>query len=108
MEYRPLGKSGLKVAPLCLGTMMFGGPTDERDSHGIIGRARDQGFNFLDTADVYNEGRSEEVVGRAIAKDRDYWVLATKRSNPMGTSPNDKAIVFLSKAVSAIYGCGIQ
>ncbi len=92
MEYRPLGKSGLKVAPLCLGTMMFGGPTDERDSHGIIGRARDQGFNFLDTADVYNEGRSEEVVGRAIAKDRDYWVLATKLSNPMGKSPNDKGL----------------
>lgn len=92
MEYRSLGKSGLKVAPLCLGTMMFGGPTDERDSHGIIGRARDQGFNFLDTADVYNEGRSEEVVGRAIAKDRDYWVLATKLSNPMGKSPNDKGL----------------
>ena len=92
MEYRSLGKSGLKVAPLCLGTMMFGGPTDEADSRGIIGRARDQGFNFLDTADVYNEGRSEEVVGRAIAKDRDYWVLATKLANPMGKSPNDKGL----------------
>ncbi len=92
MEYRSLGRSGLKVAPLCLGTMMFGGPTDERDSHGIIGRARDQGFNFLDTADVYNEGRSEEVVGRAISKDRDYWVLATKLANPMGKSPNDKGL----------------
>ena len=92
MEYRSLGRSGLKVAPLCLGTMMFGGPTDERDSYGIIGRARDQGFNFLDTADVYNEGRSEEVVGRAISKDRDYWVLATKLANPMGKSPNDKGL----------------
>jgi aryl-alcohol dehydrogenase-like predicted oxidoreductase len=92
MEYRSLGKSGLKVAPLCLGTMMFGGPTDEAASRAIIGRARDQGFNFLDTADVYNEGRSEEVVGRAISKDRDYWVLATKLANPMGKSPNDKGL----------------
>ncbi|MSP50078.1 MAG: aldo/keto reductase [Alphaproteobacteria bacterium] len=92
MEYRPLGRSGLKVAPLCLGTMMFGGPTSEADSRGIIGRARDQGFNFLDTADVYNEGRSEEVVGRAIARDRDYWVLATKLANQMGQGPNDKGL----------------
>ena len=92
MEYRSLGRSGLKVAPLCLGTMMFGGPTNEADSRAIIGRARDQGFNFLDTADVYNEGRSEEVVGRAIAKDRSYWILATKLANPMGQSPNDKGL----------------
>lgn len=92
MEYRSLGQSGLKVAPLCLGTMMFGGPTNEADSRAIIGRARDQGFNFLDTADVYNEGKSEEVVGRAIAKDRSYWILATKLCNPMGQSPNDKGL----------------
>ncbi|MBM3533463.1 MAG: aldo/keto reductase [Alphaproteobacteria bacterium] len=92
MEYRSLGRSGLKVAPLCLGTMMFGGPTSEADSRGIIGRARDQGFNFLDTADVYNEGRSEEVVGRAISKDRHAWVLATKLANPMGQGPNDKGL----------------
>ena len=92
MEYRSLGRSGLKVAPLCLGTMMFGGPTSESDSRAIIGRARDQGFNFLDTADVYNEGKSEEVVGRAISKDRSYWILATKLCNPMGQSPNDKGL----------------
>jgi aryl-alcohol dehydrogenase-like predicted oxidoreductase len=92
MEYRSLGQSGLKVAPLCLGTMMFGGPTSEADSRAIVGRARDQGFNFLDTADVYNEGRSEEVVGRAIAKDRHAWVLATKLANPMGQGPNDKGL----------------
>lgn len=92
MEYRSLGQSGLKVAPLCLGAMMFGGPTAEADARGIIGRARDQGFNFIDTADVYNEGRSEEVVGRAIAKDRQAWVLATKLANPTGPGPNDKGL----------------
>src|SRR5690349_3649617 len=92
MEYRSLGRSGLKVSPLCLGTMMFGGPTDEEASRGIIGRARDQGCNFLDTADVYNDGKSEEVVGRAIAKDRTAWVLATKLANPMGQGPNDKGL----------------
>ena len=66
MEYRKLGRSGLKVSPLCLGTMMFGGPTDEPTSARIIARAKDAGINFIDTADVYNEGRSEEVVGRAL------------------------------------------
>ena len=66
MEYRQLGRSGLRVSPLCLGAMMFGGATDEPTSGRIIGRAREQGINFIDTADVYNGGRSEEVVGRAI------------------------------------------
>jgi aryl-alcohol dehydrogenase-like predicted oxidoreductase len=88
MEYRNLGRSGLKVSPLCLGTMMFGGQTDEAESVRVIARARAQGVNFIDTADVYNEGRSEEVVGRAIAADRDWWVLATKFANPTGAGPN--------------------
>jgi aryl-alcohol dehydrogenase (NADP+) len=61
MEYRALGRSGLKVSPLCLGSMMFGGPTDEADSARIIARAKDAGINFVDTADVYNDGASEEV-----------------------------------------------
>lgn len=88
MEYRSLGRSGLKVSPLCLGAMMFGGQTDEPTSRRIIDRARDQGVNFIDTADVYNEGRSEEVVGRAIAGHRDWWVIATKLANPTGPGPN--------------------
>ena len=66
MEYRKLGRSGLKVSTLCLGTMMFGGPTDEPTSARIIARAKDAGINFIDTADAYAEGRSEEIVGRAI------------------------------------------
>lgn len=88
MDYRRLGRSGLRVSPLCLGTMMFGGATDEAQSRRIIDHAHDAGINFIDTADVYNEGRSEEVTGRAIAAHRQDWVLATKVANPMGTGPN--------------------
>ena len=92
MDYRNLGRSGLKVSPLCLGTMMFGGPTDEPTSGRIIARAREAGINFIDTADAYNNGRSEEVVGRAIAAERSWWILATKLANPTGESPNDRGL----------------
>ena len=88
MQYRLLGRSGLKVSPICLGTMMFGGPTDEATSARIIATARDAGINFIDTADAYNKGASEEVVGRAIAAERDRWIVATKLANPMGDDPN--------------------
>ncbi|GLH79240.1 oxidoreductase [Bradyrhizobium sp. SSBR45G] len=88
MQYRQLGRSGLKVSPICLGTMMFGGPTDEATSGRIIAKARDAGINFIDTADAYNKGASEEVVGRAIAGERDRWIVATKLANPMGEDPN--------------------
>ena len=81
MDYRYLGRSALKVSPLCLGTMMFGGQTPDAEAARIIDKARARGVNFIDTADVYNEGRSEAVVGRNIAADRDYWVLATKFVN---------------------------
>ena len=89
MDHRKLGRSGLKVSPLCLGTMMFGGATDADTSKRIIGKARDGGVNFIDTADVYNKGISEEIVGQAIAVARDWWVLATKAANRMGPGPND-------------------
>jgi len=88
MQYRQLGRSGLKVSRLCLGTMMFGGATDEPASGRIIDKARAAGVNFIDTADVYSNGASEEVVGRAIAAQRQHWVLATKLANPMGSDPN--------------------
>lgn len=78
---RVLGRSGVRVSEICLGTMMFGGPTDADESNRIIASARDHGINFIDTADVYTGGRSEEITGRAIAADRDYWVLATKLGN---------------------------
>ncbi len=92
MDYRYLGRSALKVSPLCLGTMMFGGQTDEPTSRRIIDKAFDQGINFIDTADVYNEGRAEEVMGRALAARRDKWVVATKFGNPMapGSGPNER------------------
>ena len=89
MEYRRLGRSGLKISPLCLGTMMFGAQTDEATAQRIIARARDQGVNFIDTADAYAEGRSEEIVGRAIKSRRDDWIVATKLGNPIGTRPGD-------------------
>ena len=87
MEYRSLGRSGLKVSPLCLGTMMFGGATDDDTATRIVARARDQGVNFIDSADGYNGGKSEESVGRAIHEHRSWWVLATKCANP--TAPRD-------------------
>ena len=92
MDHRTLGRSGLRVSPLCLGTMMFGGATDEATSRRIIARAADEGVNFIDTADVYNEGRSEEVVGRAIATRRGWWVLATKFANPVEDGPNGSGL----------------
>ncbi len=89
MEYRTLGRSGLSVSRLCLGTMMFGGPTDAATSNRLIARAAEAGINFLDTADGYNAGKSEEVVGAAIAANRHAWVLATKIANRMGKGPNE-------------------
>ena len=78
MSYRTLGHSGLQVSTLTLGTMMFGEQTSTEDSLRIIDKAWDQGINFIDTADVYTNGRSEEIVGEAIASRRQEWVLATK------------------------------
>ena len=88
MDYRTLGTSGLKVSPLCLGTMMFGDRTDAAESGRIVASAREAGINFIDTADVYAKGESERITGKLIASDRDRWVLATKVANPMGDDPN--------------------
>ncbi len=90
MEYRNLGRAGVKVSPLCLGCMNFGGATEEKESIRIIHQALDAGINFLDTANVYNNGRSEEVVGNAIRDRRDKVVLATKVHGRMGEGPNDR------------------
>ena len=89
MEYRRLGRSGLSVSRYCLGTMMFGGPTDAATSERLIARAAEAGINVIDTADGYNAGRSEEVVGAAIAGNRHAWVLATKIANRVGKGPNE-------------------
>jgi aryl-alcohol dehydrogenase-like predicted oxidoreductase len=85
MDYRPLGRTGVQVSELCLGTMMFGawGDTDHDDSIRIIHAALDAGINFVDTADVYSTGESEEIVGKALQGRRDDVVLATEVSVPM-------------------------
>ncbi|MBD9455786.1 aldo/keto reductase [Rhizobium sp. RHZ02] len=88
VDYRYLGRSALKVSPLSLGTMMFGGPTPDDVAFRIIDKAREQGINFIDTADVYHDGKSEEVVGKGIKAHRDHWVLATKFVNSHKKGPN--------------------
>ena len=88
MDYRYLGGSALRVSPLCLGTMMFGDATDEAVAKRITDKARDAGINFLDTADLYNGGASEEVVGRCIAGHRHHWVVATKFGYRPADEPN--------------------
>jgi aryl-alcohol dehydrogenase-like predicted oxidoreductase len=92
MQYRSLGRSSLKVSPICLGTMMFGGPTDEATSERIVAKALDAGVNFIDTADAYNGGHSERVLGRAISSNRQDWILGTKLANPMGDDPNQSGL----------------
>ncbi|MFC6299506.1 aldo/keto reductase [Pseudomonas sp. CCM 7893] len=89
MIYRTLGQSGLRVSALTLGSMMFGEQTNTEDSLRIIDKAWDQGINFIDTADVYTGGRSEEIVGEAIARHRQDWVLASKVGiGPLDGLPN--------------------
>lgn len=90
LQYRTLGRNGLRVSPLTLGTMMFGGETDEATSRRIIDKAFSQGFNFIDTADGYANYQSEVVVGNAIREKRDSWVLATKFASPRGDDPNNQ------------------
>ena len=93
MDYRTLGRTGVKVSPLCLGAMMFGswGNPDHDDSIRIIHRALDAGINFIDTADVYSHGESEEIVAKALADGRrDDVVLATKVHAAMGDDPNQR------------------
>jgi aryl-alcohol dehydrogenase-like predicted oxidoreductase len=92
VNYRKLGRTGLKVSLLCLGAMMFGrrGNADHADCVRIIHRAQDAGINFVDTANVYSNGESEEIVGQALRGHRDQVVLATKVHGEMGPDPNDR------------------
>jgi aryl-alcohol dehydrogenase-like predicted oxidoreductase len=89
MEYRRLGRSGLEVSALCLGTMTFGDRTGAAEARRIVDSAFDAGVNFIDTADVYNYGESEKIVGRAIKAHRRRWILATKVANVMTERPHD-------------------
>jgi aryl-alcohol dehydrogenase-like predicted oxidoreductase len=93
MKYRTLGRTGIKVSPYCLGAMMFGavgGNPDHEDSIRIIHKALDAGINFIDTADAYSHGASEEIVGKALKGRRENIVLATKAHHPMGDDPNQQ------------------
>jgi aryl-alcohol dehydrogenase-like predicted oxidoreductase len=92
MEYRSLGRSGTMVSELCLGCMTFGRELDDRGSKELIGRFIDAGGNFLDTADVYSQGTSEEITGKAVRHNRDDLVIATKVRFAMGDGPNDVGI----------------
>ncbi len=83
MDTVSLGRSGLKVTRICLGTMMFGERTAAAEASRIVASAREAGVNFIDTADVYAKGESERITGRLIAPDRDRWIVATKVANPM-------------------------
>lgn len=92
MEYGYLGNSSLKISPLCLGTMTFGARTDLTEAERIVKSARDAGVNFIDTADPYAKGESERIVGKLIASERDYWVLASKAGNPVSGAPNESGL----------------
>jgi aryl-alcohol dehydrogenase (NADP+) len=78
ITHRRLGRSGLEVSSLCLGAMMFGDQAEEAEADRIVQLARDAGINFIDTADAYAGGRSEEIVGKAVRSHRDWWIVATK------------------------------
>ena len=89
MQHRNLGKSNLKVSALCLGAMMFGDQTGEAVAGEIVAHAHEHGVNFIDSADVYTKGASEEMVGRLIKSQRHDWVLASKLGNPMSDRVNE-------------------
>jgi aryl-alcohol dehydrogenase-like predicted oxidoreductase len=89
MQFRPLGRSQLQVSTLCLGTMMFADQTGVDEAREIVAHAREHGVNFIDTADVYSTGKSEEMVGALLQSQRDHWVLATKVGNKMSDRPNE-------------------
>jgi aryl-alcohol dehydrogenase-like predicted oxidoreductase len=92
MQYRLFGQTGVRVSPLCLGAMNFGGATSEADSIPIIHAALAAGINFIDTANVYGQGASETVVGQALAGRRGQVFLATKLRGKMGEGPNDQGL----------------
>ncbi len=92
MKYNRLGRTGLRVSEVCMGTMTFGGVTDEAEAQKMVDRCLDAGVNFFDTANVYTEGRSEEILGRTIGDRRDTLVIATKVFNAQGSGPNDMGL----------------
>jgi len=92
MEYRVLGRTGMHVSPLCFGTMSFGGDADEQTSAAMFARCRDVGINFFDTANIYNSGRSEEILGSLIQSCRDQIILTSKVRFPTGDDVNARGL----------------
>jgi aryl-alcohol dehydrogenase-like predicted oxidoreductase len=90
MEYRQLGPAGVRVSAIGLGTNQFGGKVDQAGVTAILDRAGELGITFIDTADVYTQGRSEETIGVALRGRRQHFILATKVANPVGQGPNDR------------------
>ena len=103
MIYRVLGRTGIQVSQLCLGTMSFGGDADENASGAMYKACRDAGINFIDTADQYSKGRSEEILGRLIKGHRDDLVIVTKCFNPTGEDRNARGLSrrHITRAVEA-------
>ena len=98
-----MGRTGLKVSELCLGTMLFGDTTDEAEANRILNMSFDAGINFIDTADGYANAESEKILGRALKERREEIILATKFFNPMGSGPNDSGMsrVYIMRAIEA-------
>ncbi|HEX6266232.1 MAG TPA: aldo/keto reductase, partial [Burkholderiales bacterium] len=103
MDYRLLGRTGVQVSQLCFGTMSFGGDADPAASAAMYRACRDAGINFFDTADQYNKGRSEEILGELVRGERDNLVIATKCFNATGTDLNARGSSrrHVSRAVEA-------
>ena len=106
MQYRRLGTSNLKVSVLCLGTMMFGQQTPDDEAARIVASAKEHGINFIDTADVYNEGKSETLLGKLLAGQRSHWVLASKLGNTVGKGVNQGhySLSWIMRQTDAILG----
>src|SRR5688500_10714072 len=92
MDYRRLGRTGLKVSEICLGTMTFGHGADQAEAERILATALDAGVNFIDTANAYNGGVSEAMLGKALGAKRKQTIVASKVFNPMGSGPNDSGM----------------
>ena len=106
MQYRELGRTGWNVSAVSFGAWAIGGAwgtVDDRESLAALHKAVDLGVNFIDTADVYVDGASEEVIGRALKETRNRWVLATKVPNPMGKGQNERGLnrIHVKRAVEA-------
>jgi aryl-alcohol dehydrogenase-like predicted oxidoreductase len=103
MEYRTFGRSGVRVSRLCMGTMTFGGQADEQQSRRMVDMCLDAGINFFDTANIYNDGESERILGRILKGRRDDLVVASKVRYPTGDGPNDEGLsrVHIRRAIDA-------